>query len=174
MGSGKRRKCRSDDAEIYRSGRQNGGHFRGDAYTGAPRVTFLREPIANLLSIYFFWRNYPPSDSPIHQKFQAEKPDILNFAMYPGVSNLMSDGYFGGIDMSAFDFIGFNETRRRDLRRFSEQFGIPVDTDLHVNRTERSDGEQRAFLSDLRALASLRFLLRKDIAFYEEQVRRFG
>jgi hypothetical protein len=30
------------------------GHFRGDAYIGAPRISFLREPVANLVSMYCF------------------------------------------------------------------------------------------------------------------------
>lgn len=150
------------------------GHFRGDAYSRTKRVTFLREPIANLVSIFFFWRTYPASDSPVHRRFLEEKPDILAFATYPGVQRLMSESYFGGVDMKSFDFIGFYETRQKDLLRFSEQYGIAVDTELHLNRTEVQQPELCTIMSDSRIMAKLRDLLKDDINFYERECRRAG
>jgi hypothetical protein len=144
------------------------GHFHAARYAAPGRclVTFLREPVANLLSIYFFWRDLPPCGHAVHSRFLSERPSILDFARYAGIARLMSETYFGGFDMRRFDFIGFHETRQRDLPRLGRLLGLPLSHRLHENRTAPSE-ERQELDSSPRILAALRTLLAADIAFYE-------
>ena len=88
-------------------------------------MTFLREPVSNLISVYNFWQTHPEHGNPIHSRFIRERPSILDFAKFPGFADLMSGIYFGGFDMGRFDFVGLHETREADLsaaRRASSAF----------------------------------------------------
>jgi hypothetical protein len=154
------------------------GHFRGnryDDYRGAFRFTFLRDPVSNLISIYYFWRSWPPGSNATHDRFVAERPSIVDFARdcWP-IRRLMSLTYFGGVDIGAFDFVGFYETRERDLERLSTQIGANFSGGLHVNPTTSAEAdERRALVEDARTLATLRSLLADDIAFYESARQRW-
>jgi hypothetical protein len=149
------------------------GHFRGDRYTGpAFRMTFLREPVSNLISIYLFWRTYPEGAAQLHRRFLAERPSVLAFAQYPAIQTLMSETYFGGVDLDRFDFIGFHERRREDLGRLSHVLGLELDGDLHLNKTTRTTGQEQDLLSDAPLLAALRDHLSKDVALYERLFNR--
>ena len=149
------------------------GHIRGDRYAGpAFRMTFLREPVSNLISIYFFWRAYPESAGQLHRRFLAERPAILAFAQYPAIQTLMSETYFGNVDLDRFDFIGFHERRCDDLRRLSGMLGIELDGDLHLNRTTKAIAEGQAILSNASLVAALRNHLSKDVALYERLLNR--
>ena len=59
------------------------GHFHADRYvkySSAFRFTFLREPVDNLISIYYFWLTYPFDGYPAHRRFLDERPTIFEFA----------------------------------------------------------------------------------------------
>ena len=147
------------------------GHFRAARYAigDAFRFTFLREPVENPLSHYFFWQKAGPFGSPWHSKFLSEWPTIVEFARYEPLRNLMSEGYFGGYDMSRFDFVGFNETRIDDYARLGTMLGLTLDGALHTNRMEGSWTERAAIKHDARISATLRSLLANDLRFYEKQ-----
>jgi len=154
------------------------GHFRGDRYVdyrAACRFTFLREPVSNLFSIYYFWRSYPAHGNATHDRFLAERPTIVDFARHCWpIRRLMSVSYFGGIDLGSFDFVGFYETRELDLARLSTRLGMPLASDLFVNRTSDADADERqASMEDATTLATLRSLLADDIAFYERARQRW-
>lgn len=142
------------------------GHFRPDRYEipDAFRMTFLRDPVDSIISIYYFWKTYPEHGNPVHEQFLREQPDIFQFARYPALSRLMSDTYFGGYDMTRFDFVGFHESRARDIRRLGLMLDLPLQ-DVHVNRTADTP-ERLALLSDSVAKRRLRDLLAHDVAFY--------
>ena len=150
------------------------GHFhaaRYDQVRDAFRFTFLREPIENLLSIYYFWETRPDDGSnPWHSMFLREKPTVEEFAKkYIPVQRLMSETFFGGYDMSRFDFVGFFENRLIDIPKLAEMIGVPLDANHHINRTE-SGWERRAAVKDDRKLmARLSTLLADDLSFFERQ-----
>jgi hypothetical protein len=152
------------------------GHFRADryaAYRRACHVTFLREPVANLISIYYFWRKFPPAGSPTHDRFLDERPTVLDFArFYWPVRRLMSVSYFGGFDVNSLDFVGFHETRARDLARLSKMLNIDLPAETYENRTPHDD-ERTALADDGRTLAALRSLLADDVCFYERARERW-
>lgn len=143
------------------------GHFHASRYDDpdAFRFTFLREPVANLISNYYFWRCLADHGHPLHRKFLRERPGLCEFAQHPQIRTMMSDGYFGGVDMARFDFIGFHETRQADIGRLSAMLGIGLSTELHVNRTPPS--AERAALTDQPGVTRrLTDLLARDVAFY--------
>jgi hypothetical protein len=154
------------------------GHFHADrysAYRSAFRFTFLREPVDNLISIFYFWRTFPPSNYPPHQRFLSEEPTIFEFAEYPEIRRLASSCYFGGVDISKLDFVGFFERRTDDLRKLSTQLGFSLRPEIVLNRTSNDFRIERAELAaDTRAIASLRSRLAEDVAFYQRAYERWA
>jgi hypothetical protein len=134
---------------------------------------FLREPVDNLISIYFFWRASRGGTNPTHDRFLTERPSIVDFARYcRPIRRLMSMTYFGGMDIRSLDFVGFHETRARDLGRLSAQLGVPLVHTIHENATA-PDAARRALAEDDRTLSILRSLLADDLAFYEKARARW-
>jgi hypothetical protein len=145
------------------------GHFRPTRYEteAAYRLTFLREPVRNLISIFYFWLEMPEVGNPVHIRFLRERPDIIEFARYRCITGLMSHTYFGGFDMNQFDFIGFHESRDRDIVRLGEKLGILLRPDVHENISPAPDLRQ-ALEANHRAMNQLREILRDDVEFYEK------
>jgi len=146
------------------------GHFRPQRYDGvrnAFRLTFLREPVDNLISIYCFWKNCSEHGNPVHSKFLAEHPSIVDFALYEGIQTLASEVYFGGYDMRRFDFIGFYETLGEDLAKLSARLGIRLSKDVHENKTALGGDERREWVCSPAVVNQLRRSLAQDIRFYE-------
>ena len=148
------------------------GHFRGDAFQD-PRVsfrfTFLREPVSNLISIYFYWLALKRGDHPIHNLFLDEKLSILELAQVPIMRTMMSSAFFGDVDMARFDFVGFYDRRELDLSRLSVMTGIEMDASLSLNHMP--DGfvkERKAMLHNEQLMGALRDELSEDCRFYEK------
>jgi hypothetical protein len=165
-------------AEILPQGaRAVHGHFRPHRYDQVPhafRLTFLREPVDNLISFYFYWRDIPLHGNPVHVKFMEEKPSIVDFARYCGIQTLMSETYFGGYDMNQFSFIGFYDRRAEDLPKLGNLIGVALDPQTYENKTPGGKEERLQLLSDSAALGELRSALRQDICFYEALRGRAG
>ncbi|PVM89172.1 sulfotransferase family protein [Caulobacter endophyticus] len=144
------------------------GHIRADRYAAHPvRVltTFLRDPVDKLISVYFFWKTLPPTNSPDHLRFLAEKPSVLEHAR--ATAGQAFPAYFGGFDMRDFDFIGFHDRRVEDLTTLSGMAGFPIPHEIHLNATPTS-AERAAVLGDPGLLADLRKALAEDVDFYEQ------
>ncbi len=152
------------------------GHFRPGKYDlikDAYRLTTLRHPVDNLISIYCYWKKIPPQPNAVHQYFLANKLDVVGLAKLPIMQYLYSDTYFGGWDMRRLDFIGRHETRASDLQRLAGILGISLDTTVHLNATEPEGGssEKEAILADQNLMRHLSNLLEKDIRFYEKNTK---
>ena len=99
------------------------GHFHPSKYahfSAAKHITFLRHPLNNLLSIYFFWKTLSGGHA-LFQYAHANDLDILEFAHLPALRYLLSRTFFGNVDLKAFDFIGTMENYRvmfRSCRTF--------------------------------------------------------
>jgi hypothetical protein len=152
------------------------GHFhigRYQSFRKAYRLTFLRDPIDILLSIYYYWKSVPKHHQPLHAYFIDQGLDIVGLARLPLVRSLMSKTYFGGIDMKSFDLVGFYDTRERDLRRLAADLDIEPMLDRWENKTSDQQGAERtAMRADRRLIATLTDILKDDIAFYEALRRR--
>lgn len=158
----------SEPAEFPTGKRLVHGHFRPQRYASVDAywMTFLRHPVDNLISIYFFWKALREPGHAVHARFLREQPSILEFAMYPGITRLMSETYFGKFEMSRFDFIGFYETRDADLPRLAKALGLPFVDDVHENRTAETI-ERLELEADLSVRRRLTDLLSADVGFYE-------
>jgi hypothetical protein len=148
------------------------GHFRPGKYDllkDAFRMTILRHPVDNIISIYTYWKVIPPQHA-VHQYFLKHNLDVLGLARLPLLRYLYSDSYFGGWDMGRLDFIGRHDARAEDLTRLSGILGIPIDIGLHLNATEPEGVNlgKEAILSDKKLMNRLYNLLADDIHFYEK------
>ena len=165
----------SEPPDLPANTRAVHGHFRGDRYASYnPRIlfTFLREPVDKLISVYFFWKSLPPSDSPDHLHFLRENPSILEYAHQ--TAGVACTAYFGGMDMRDFDMIGFHDRREQDLAILSGAAGFPIPPELHLNRTPSSP-ERSKVLRDPALLADLRRALQEDVDFYDTvRAQRLG
>jgi SAM-dependent methyltransferase len=150
------------------------GHFRAQRYASVDAywVTFLREPIDNLISIYFFWKSLAMPGHELHARFLEEQPSIADFALFPGIQRLSSETYFGGFDMNRFDFIGFHETRNDDIRRLGQAINLPLDASHYVNKTNSSSEKDEA-LMDAALRRRLGDLLSDDLKFYDRMRDQF-
>ena len=144
------------------------GHFapRRFGSVSAYRLTFLRQPVDNLSSIYYYWLGLTEPGNATHARFLRERPSIFEFAAYPGIARLMSETYFGGFDMRRFDFIGFYENRDADIARLSASIGLQLMPEVHQNRTE-PDAGRLELEADATAQRRLTGLLAADVAFYD-------
>ena len=145
------------------------GHFCAQRYDAVERrflFTFLRQPIDNLLSVYFFWQSYPRSSNPWHQRFLDEAPDILSFARYEPLQRLMSGSYFGGFDMKRFNFIGFHETRSVDIGVLNGLTGLRLRAEVHENKTVNGAEQREEIMHDRKIMNALETLLVEDMRFY--------
>ncbi len=149
------------------------GHFRPykyDLLKNVFRLTMLRHPVDNLISIYCYWKKIPPQPNAIHEYFLANDLDILGLARLPMIQNLYNDTYFGGWDMGQLDFVGRHENRTEDLTRLAGMLGIKLDTSLHFNATEPKgfNREKEAIVTNTKVVSRLNDLLADDIKFYEK------
>lgn len=146
------------------------GHFRParyDAVGDAFRFTFLRRPVDLLLSFYFFWRTMPHEGQALHRRFLDEAPTIETFAAWEPIRRLTSETFFGGYDMSRFDFIGFHETRHDDMKRLNTLADLRLDGGRHENSTISGDEERASLRADAHRMTNLENILIDDTRFYD-------
>jgi hypothetical protein len=156
------------------------GHVHPGKYAriaNARRVVFLREPVANLISIYFYAMSIDISlgmyVNPVLKYAIDRKLGIEEFARLPLMQKLMTWCYFGGFDMSRFDFIGFHETRHGDIQRLSDLLGFELDSDVHLHKTSDARGDERKEIeADAEFHDRLHHILADDCAFYERMRER--
>jgi len=146
------------------------GHFhpkKYDALGEALRLTFLRHPINNVISIYRFWRAHPPEiwNTPLYRYFKENDLSIQRLAMLPTIRFLYSKTYFGEFDMDCFDFIGDYRDYTHELQRLGSLLEVEFDLGVRLNITQEiADDDPRFNQSDIAALSNI---LADDISFYE-------
>jgi hypothetical protein len=152
------------------------GHFPIRTYDLLPaayRVVMLREPVDNLISIYFYWKSLydtPLRAHAIYEFVKARRLSLLEVAEIPAMRWLMSRTYFGGFDMRKFDVIGSHAERVNYVDTVSRLLGVPLSAEIRKNVTPPSE-ERGNVMADTRLLSRLRDLLRDDMRFYEEHAR---
>ena len=156
------------------------GHFhigRYDRIPDALRVVVLREPIDNVISIYYYWKLICRRGDPgykghcLYRYFCEAQPSLLEFAEIPAIRCIMTGVYFRDVDMSRFDVIGDYLDAAGYLQQVAKLIGIELGPLPRVNVTEPSN-ERRAALENGRMLSRLRELLSADLTFYERYCRR--
>lgn len=107
------------------------GHFLPAKYlplTAAPGslfVTWLREPVARLVSHYAYWQtSYEPAEdstSTLHRRVVEEGWDLEQFCLAPQMRNVYSE-FLWGFPTERLDFIGITEYFAEDMRYFCTHF----------------------------------------------------
>lgn len=152
------------------------GHFHPRKYEKLKnvfRVTFLRHPIENIVSIYNFWRMHDRNfwDSPIFQYLKDSDISLQRFAMLPKIRYLYSDSYFGEFDMDLFDFIGDYEKYDQELKRLGECLGVKFNLEVRLNVTKDHIQSSTTFdrlrlVIGQKEYSILSEILKDDIEFY--------
>jgi hypothetical protein len=158
------------------------GHFHPYKYghlENAFRMTFLRHPIDNVMSIYYFWMAHDREcwDSPVFQYYKDANLSLTRFAMLPKIRYLYSRFYFGDFYMSHFDFIGDYAKYDEELVRLGKCLGVQFDLTVRLNITleyskvpSNLDNEREI---DTKAIYdNLAEILKDDIDFYEQHKGR--
>jgi hypothetical protein len=145
------------------------GHFAARRYKveQAFWLTFLRNPVDNLISIYFYWRSILVPAQELHRKFLSEQPSVVELAKYSGLNLLFSETYFGGFDMGRFNFVGFHENRGSDIPQLGCMLGLPLTSKVHVNASAAATQRQLAE-ADPKLRRGLSNVLRRDLDLYEK------
>lgn len=168
---------RKRTASIPSSIRVIHGHFHAAKYdlvSDAYRLTFLRHPVSNIISIYLFWKRIPAQQCPLHQYFIKERLSILDFAKLPIQQSLLQDSYFGNWDINKMDFVGSHENRDSDLEKLGLILGVKFDKKLHNNKTsefQSDEYERNAILNNKKIMDSLNEILIDEIQFYEKAIQ---
>jgi hypothetical protein len=88
-------------------------------------VTWMREPVARLVSHYHYWfRTYDPESdltSPLHRRVVEEGWSLEAFCLSPELRNVYSQ-YLWGFPIQRLDFVGITEFYDEDLHDFSMAF----------------------------------------------------
>lgn len=112
-------------------------------------VTWLREPVARLVSHYHYWlRSYQPGSpavSALHRRVVEERWSLEHFCLAPELRNLYS-AFLWGFPLETFDFIGLTEHFEADLRYFSTRFlckdALPRRLNLRADEGDGASGEE--------------------------------
>lgn len=148
------------------------GHFhvgRYDRVKNAARVVALREPVDNLISIYFFWdslRRASATGHGVFQHFCETNLSLLELATVPALRYLASGYYSRSVDMGCFDIIGDFKDLSKYVTSISALTGVILGPIPLSNVTLQSE-ERQMVMSDSCTLAQLRSLLADDLKFYE-------
>lgn len=153
------------------------GHYHPRKYSrvnDAFRLTFLRHPISNIKSIYDFWTAQDESlwDHPIFKYFKSEGLTLTRFAMIPKIRYLYTQTYFGGFDMTQFDFVGDYAHYDEELLRLGNCLDLTFDLRVRHNLTDKyfnnesTDRVNRSVISDVEH-NELAIILKDDIVFYK-------
>jgi len=87
-------------------------------------VTWLREPVARLVSHYHYWlRTYDGESSlvsPLHRRVVEEGWTLQQFCLAPELRDVYSE-FLWGFPLDRLDFVGITEFFPEDLRYFSRE-----------------------------------------------------
>jgi hypothetical protein len=136
----------------------------------------LREPVENLISIYYYWLQIFQTDTVEHAIFEfvkANRLSLLEVPELPALRRLMSSSYFGGYDMRRFDVIGVFERQEAFRKAVTSLVDLEIPAEGKVNVTTPSE-ERGNVLCDTKLMAKLRHLLADDIRFFGALSRRFA
>ncbi|HXF76892.1 MAG TPA: sulfotransferase family 2 domain-containing protein [Methylomirabilota bacterium] len=165
--------CRraAERARFSSSTRVVHGHFHPLKYQfvkAAKRITFLRHPVDNLISIYCFWKTCSEGHC-LFNYFRDNQLSLLDLARIPAIRHLFTKTYFSRVDMNVFDFIGFMENYAQDLQTLSNLLGVPLrETQENVNKHPNYEEIKGTIKADAALMAKLQDCLLEDVRFYEK------
>ena len=117
-------------------------------------ITWMREPVARLLSHYAYWQeSYDEmTAAPHHRQVIEEGWTLERFCLSEQFRNIYTQ-YLWGFPLERFAFIGISEHYREDMLVFSERFLSARLQPQHANRTKHTipcSGLDDDFLDEVR------------------------
>ena len=157
------------------------GHFLPLKYLELSRtlpctfVTWLREPVARLVSHYYYWqRAYDPASgltSPLHRRVVEESWSLQRFCLAPELRNVYSE-FLWGFPPERLQFIGITEFFTEDLRYFSQQvLGNRLQAHT-LNSRAGTDGVEPTARLSAATRAEIEAYHAADMALYRLALRR--
>jgi hypothetical protein len=123
------------------------GHFLAAKYLPLAEsvpctfITWLREPLARLVSHYRYWlRSYdsdPALVSPLHRRVVEEKWSLERFCLAPELRNVYTE-FLWGFPPERLNFVGITEFYADDLRYFSQEI---LGNNLALHTLNQGPGE---------------------------------
>lgn len=133
-------------------------------------VTWLREPVARLISHYYYWRRAYDPDSPLvsslHRRVVEENWTLEAFCLSPELQNVYK-AFLWGLPVEKLDFIGITEHYEEDLQVFAQHFFGEKVTPRKMNRRDdvpEQDDEHPLMPVSLRA--EVEAFHAEDVALY--------
>jgi hypothetical protein len=148
------------------------GHFHPNKYSfidNSAYITFLREPIDNVFSIFNFWKGLGKGHHALHDYFIDNKLSFFEFVELPSIRYLYTKCYFGSFDLDKFAFIGDYSHYKNEISRLSIILEKKLGGDVYLNKTSINigDREKQDIVGDIDKRNRLASVLREDIQFYE-------
>lgn len=154
------------------------GHFDARKYKGyfssAKRIIWLRNPIIQFISGYFFWKSQPEKDvffSEEHKYMVENNIGLLEFAEMKAknFSSPLADFYCRDVDLTDFYFVGVQEFFQDDLAELKQMLGW-ADFKMEVfnqNKYPNYVEHLKEALEDKKLLNKLIAMNRRDIELYQ-------
>lgn len=159
------------------------GHFAARKYKGcfpsAKRIIWLRNPIIQFISGYFFWKSQPQKDvffSEEHKYMVENNISLLEFAEMHAKKkgNPLANFYCRDVDLSDFYFVGVQEFFQDDLAELKQMLGWP-DFKMEVfnqNKYHNYREHLQKALSDKNIMKKLTQITSKDMELYQTALDR--
>lgn len=166
-----------DPAAIVRDYTCIYGHYPVDrfaSYDGL-RITWVRHPIARLVSHYFFWKYTTPHElDSRHQQFKTSLPSIVDFAEQEYSTGAPSTlAYFlSGLSPRELDFVGFCEYMDEDWLELQLMLGKQLPTLGWRNKTAYYGTEHEHLTPPV--LQTLHEITQDDYIWFKEAIELRG
>jgi hypothetical protein len=151
------------------------GHFRADTFDslfpGAPKITWLRDPLERMVSSYLYYLRYPNPRDPISAQLHRNRFDLEAFAAEVAPNALT--GMLADQPLKAFTFVGIVEDYETSLRRFYAWAGVEEQQNVASSNVNVRRGG-RYYNIDPRVRERMAAANEKDIAFYSAACMRAG
>ena len=119
------------------------GHFWAGKYDevlpGAPKITWLREPVRRVVSHYYYWKTKPSLPNSLHRLFVEKQCSLAEFIEFPIMQNAYTNTFLRGHVLNDFAFVGVCEFFAEDMQRLQRQLGWSEVTLPQENRTEHPE-----------------------------------
>lgn len=153
------------------------GHFGGAKYDRtfpeARKIVWLREPVARLVSHYYYWLDLPPTPHSLHQRLLNERLSLLEFARLDGMRNVLSRIFLRDCHLEDFAFVGIQERFSDDLQRLAGLLGWPEGLPVGEENRNAHAGYGARTLSRVER-EEIAALNAEDAALYQEALSASG
>ncbi len=135
----------------------------------------VSEPVARLVSHYYYWKIAPRHGHSLHDYFLDQELDLEYFARLPLIRHFYTRVFFGGLKLDDFNYVGTVEAMPRAVGAIAQGIGHSL-----TLGTE-NQGESPAYRQEVARLDAdsalrhrLAALLADDVRFYDSVRERWA